>query len=66
MKRPPSSEIAPNFVENFVSTKMSNDVEQDTHLTRSDFNNKVCAVILCRLKSKRLPKKLLKKLMVRL
>lgn len=62
MKRPPSSEVAPNFVENFESLKTSNDVEKDTHLTRSDLNNKVCAVILCRLKSKRLPKKAIKKI----
>ena len=40
MKRPPSSEISPNFVENFESLKMLNDVEKDTHLTRSDLNNK--------------------------
>ncbi|MDC0953026.1 hypothetical protein OAR89_04615, partial [Pelagibacteraceae bacterium] len=60
MKRPPSHKIAPGFVENFENIRVINGFNKDISITKSKLKSRVAAVILSRLKSKRLPGKALK------
>tara|TARA_X000001036_G_scaffold275022_1_gene255434 strand:+ start:980 stop:2743 length:1764 start_codon:yes stop_codon:yes gene_type:complete len=60
MKRPPSHKIAPGFVENFENIRVINGFNKNISITKSKLKNRVAAVILSRLKSKRLPGKALK------
>ena len=60
MIRPPNHKVAPGFVENFENTRVINDFKKNISITKSKLKNKVVAVILSRLKSKRLPGKALK------
>ena len=61
MLRPPSPNIAPTFIEKFEKLKLNQNYKKNTHVSYSFTDkNKVGAIIVSRLKSKRLPNKALK------
>ena len=62
MKRPPVGKLAPVFIENIENYKTKEKIKIEDPILNSKINTKITAVIVARLKSKRLPGKALKKI----
>ena len=62
MKRPPSAKLAPFFIENIENFKTNEKIETEDPISYFKVKVKITAVIVARLKSKRLPGKALKKI----
>ena len=60
MKRPHIKNITPFFIEDIINFKNKNNLRGEETITNLKINKKITAVIVARLKSKRLPSKALK------
>jgi len=62
MKRPPNAKLVPIFIENIENFKTIKKIQIEDPITKFNIKTNITAVILARLKSKRLPGKALKKI----
>ena len=62
MKRPPNAKLAPTFIENIANFKTIKKIQIEEPINKFNIKANITAVIVARLKSKRLPGKALKKI----
>ena len=60
MKRPPNAKLAPIFIENIENFKITKKIQTEEPISKFNIKTNITAVIVARLKSKRLPNKALK------